>query len=87
MHHIKPLITMANGKKRLGKGFSPDEIKQAGINRAEARKLGIPVDLKRKTAHEENVNNLKAHKEKNPIAAKPKPPAEKPVESKKKSKS
>jgi large subunit ribosomal protein L13e len=87
MHHIKPFIMMANGKKRLGKGFSPDEIKQAGINRAEARKLGIPVDFKRKTAHEENVNNLKAHKEKNPIIAKPKPPAEEPAENKKKSKS
>jgi len=87
MHHIKPIITMGNGKKRAGKGFSPGEIKQAGLNRAEARKLCVPVDFKRKTSHEENINTLKSHKEKAPVAAKPKAPAEKTVESKKKSKS
>jgi ribosomal protein L13E len=87
MHHIKPVVTKQDGKQRLGKGFSPDEIKQAGLNRGEARKLGIPVDFKRKTAHEKNINALKSHKEKNPIPAKPKLKLEKPAESKKKPKS
>lgn len=84
MHHIKPVITKQDGKQRAGRGFSPDEIKEAGLNYGEARELSIPVDFKRKTSHEENVNTLKAHAEKNKAEAKPK--AEKPVESKKKPK-
>jgi ribosomal protein L13E len=87
MHHIKPVITMQNGKQRMGKGFSPDEIKQAGLNYGEARKLCLPVDFKRRTAHEENINNLKSHKEKAQTEAKPRPKLEKPAESKKKPKS
>jgi len=80
---------MQNGKQRMGKGFSPDEIKQAGINATDARKLGIPIDRKRKTAHQENINTLKAHAEKAKAEAKPKPEPkpEKPAESKKKPKS
>lgn len=78
---------MANGKQRNGKGFSPDEVKEAGLNRADARRLKIPIDYKRKSAHEENINTLKSHKEKAPASPKPKPVIEKIVEKKKKSKS
>lgn len=70
MHHIIPIITAQSGKEREGKGFSPDELKEAGLTAADARKLGIRIDRKRKTAHEENINTLKAH------AAKAKPAAE-----------
>lgn len=84
MHHIKPVITKQDGKQRAGRGFSPDEIKEAGLNYGEARELSIPVDFKRKTSHEENIKTLKAHAEKTKAEAKPK--AEKPVESKKKPK-
>jgi ribosomal protein L13E len=87
IHHIKPVVTMQKGKKRAGKGFSPDEIKQAGLNLADARKLKIPIDFKRKTAHEENINCIKTHKEKVLVEAKPEPKPEKPAESKKKPKS
>ena len=66
MHHIKPFITCQTGKRRLGKGFSPDEIKEAGITVQEARKIGMPVDFKRKTSHEENIETLKAQVEKAP---------------------
>ena len=86
MHHIKPLIIKPDKTKRQGKGFSPDEIKQAGMNAAEAKKLGIPVDWKRKTCHEENVEALKSHKPKLQAASKHKSAA-KPKASKKKSKS
>jgi len=68
MHHIKPIITAQSGKERQGKGFSPDEIKQAGLTATDAKKLGIPVDWKRKPSHEENIACLKAHKDKAPIA-------------------
>jgi len=84
MHHIKPVITKQDGKQRAGRGFSPDEIKEAGLNAADAKKMGFRIDRKRKTSHEENVNTLKVHAEKTKAEAKPK--AEKPVESKKKPK-
>ncbi len=61
MHHIKPIVTSQSGKRRCGKGFSPDEIKEAGLDASSARKLGIPVDWKRKSSHEENIEDLKAH--------------------------
>ena len=66
MHHIKPMITAQSGKRRQGKGFSPDEIKEAGLNAGDARRLCIPVDRKRKTSHEDNIEALKAHSEKAP---------------------
>ena len=72
MHHIRPVIISQTGKHRPGKGFSPDEIKEAGLDAGSARKLGVPVDRKRKTSREENVAALKACSEKAQVA-KPKP--------------
>jgi len=81
MHHIKAAITAQSGKERPGKGFSPDELKEAGLTNGDARSLKIPVDRKRKTSHEENIASLKSHCEK-ALAAKPKksaaPKAKKP---------
>jgi ribosomal protein L13E len=61
MHHIKPTITKQNGKQKPGKGFSPNEIKQAGISKQKAKQLGLPFDKRRKSSHEDNVKNIKAH--------------------------
>jgi len=72
MHHIKPIIDLGNGKQRPGKGFSPDEIKEAGLNSGDARRLCLPVDRKRKTCHDENINNIKSHLADAPAKAKPK---------------
>jgi large subunit ribosomal protein L13e len=68
LHHIKPMIVSQTGKRRSGKGFSPDEIKEAGLNNGDVRKLGIPVDRKRRTSREENIETLKAHSEKTQTA-------------------
>ncbi len=76
MHHIKPIIIKTNGSKRSGKGFSPDEIKEAGLNAADARSLRIPIDRKRKTCHDENVANIKSHIKNTPVKIKPKASAE-----------
>ncbi len=73
MHHLKPTITAQSGKKRMGKGFSPQEIKQAGLTSIDARKLKVSIDRKRKTTHEDNVNTLKINWEKFKTTAKPKP--------------
>jgi ribosomal protein L13E len=61
MHHIKPQIFKPNGKKRMGRGFSPDELKKAGLNLQEARRIELPIDFRRRTAHDENVEAVKAY--------------------------
>jgi ribosomal protein L13E len=73
MHHIEPKVIKADGKQRSGKGFSVEELKKAGLNRADAKRLEIPVDPRRKTAHDENVADLKIFAEKEKAKAKPKP--------------
>jgi len=66
-----------DARPKLGRGFSIDEAKQAGLTIAEARRMGLVVDLRRKTAHQENIDALKQYaKDVKKIAAtvlKPKP--------------
>jgi len=71
MHHIKPTINKPSGKQKSGRGFSPNELVKAGVNRLQAKQMGLPVDFRRKTAHEDNIAALKAHAAKaKPVAAK-----------------
>jgi ribosomal protein L13E len=88
MHHIKAIITKQNGKQSTGRGFSPSELEKAGVNKQQAKQMGLPVDVKRKSAHDENVATIKAHAEKAKAQAeaKPKPQKTEPT-SKKKAKS
>ena len=72
MHHIKPKILKPDGKQRNGRGFSPEELKKAGLNPTEAKRLEIPVDRRRKTAHDPNVEAMKAYVKKKKAEAKPK---------------
>jgi len=55
-----------NSKKRAGKGFSLQELKEAKINRREALGIGISVDYRRKNRSEqslrENVARLQQYK-------------------------
>ena len=60
MVKIKPKIVGKGGKQRDGKGFSRDELKKAGTSFAQALKLSIPIDRMRRTAHDENVETVKA---------------------------
>ena len=72
MHHIKPKIRKHDGKQRSGRGFSRGELKKAGLNKAEAKNLELPVDRRRKNAHDQNVEVIKAYAEKKKVEAKPK---------------
>jgi len=45
---------------REGKGFSKEELKDAGLSIDEALKQGILIDSRRSSKHEENVKTLKA---------------------------
>jgi ribosomal protein L13E len=73
MTEIIAKILKRDGKQRAGKGFSREELKQAGTNPKEALKLKIPIDLKRKTVHEENVATLRTFLSTHKAATKPKP--------------
>jgi ribosomal protein L13E len=72
MHQVKPEVVKPDGK-RNGRGFSLEELKKAGVNPAEAKRLKLPVDKRRKTAHDKNVKAIKAYAEKKKAKAKPKP--------------
>ncbi|MDR0372285.1 MAG: ribosomal protein L13e [Nitrososphaerota archaeon] len=61
MHHIKPSILKPNGKQKQGKGFSLNELKAAGISKQQAQKAGLPVDVRRKSQHDQNIEAIKAH--------------------------
>merc|ERR1712182_198093 len=57
-----------NTKVRLGKGFTLDELKQAGVPKKMAKTIGIAVDFRRKNRSteglQENVARLKLYKSK-----------------------
>ena len=82
MHHIKPIILKPNGKQKSGRGFSPDELAKAGVNRLQARQMGLSVDYRRRTAHDDNIASLKAHAEKAKVESDAKPKAAKKPETK-----
>jgi large subunit ribosomal protein L13e len=72
MHHIKPEVAKSHGKLRKGRGFSVEELKKAGIDKAEAKKLEIPLDKRRRTTHDQNVKAVKTFAEKARLKPKPK---------------
>ncbi len=72
MISIKPIIFKKDGKKRYGKGFSREELKKARLSLREALRLSIPIDSRRKTIHEENVNAIKSFLKSKKKASKPK---------------
>jgi len=71
MRHIKPVINRKDGKQRAGKGFSSEELGKAGLTLAEAKRLEIPVDKRRRTVHDVNVEVVKAYAGKRKAEAKP----------------
>ncbi|MEM2941140.1 MAG: ribosomal protein L13e [Thermoproteota archaeon] len=46
---------------RGARGFSLGELKEAGLTVNQAKRLGLPVDLRRRSKNEENVKKLKEH--------------------------
>jgi predicted flap endonuclease-1-like 5' DNA nuclease len=52
-------IVKRKSKKRVGKGFSKEELKEVGLSCAEALNLDIPIDTRRSTKHDENMQTLK----------------------------
>jgi len=65
---VHPQGIRYNFKVRLGRGFTLDELKEAGVNRQQALSIGIAVDHRRKNHSERslraNVQRLKEYKSK-----------------------
>lgn len=69
---LRPVVasctTRYAGKPRIGRGFTLDEVKEAGLSVKFARTVGIAVDHRRKNRSLEsfqlNVRRLKAYREK-----------------------
>ncbi|MEM4311587.1 MAG: ribosomal protein L13e [Nitrososphaerales archaeon] len=59
-----PIILSRNArKKRVGKGFSIAELKEASLSITEAKRLKLRIDKRRETLYKENVKALKAYLE------------------------
>jgi large subunit ribosomal protein L13e len=65
---VHPPTVRYNAKVRLGRGFTLDELKGAGINRKVAQTIGVAVDYRRRNRSEQsyrvNVLRLKTYKTK-----------------------
>ncbi len=59
---LTPILRKDAGKKprlRRGRGFSKGELEAVGLDFKRALKMGIPIDKRRKTVHEWNIETLK----------------------------
>ena len=79
MHHLKIVITKQNGRQSVGQGFSPNELKEAGVNTQQAKQIGLRVDDKRKSTHQENVDCIKSHAQEAKTKAEAAPKKPKPT--------
>jgi predicted flap endonuclease-1-like 5' DNA nuclease len=55
-------IVKKGRKSRKGRGFSSYEVQAAGLSFSQALAQGIPIDLKRSTKYDENVDALQAYR-------------------------
>jgi len=79
----KPVIKRNFGYiVRKGRGYSLEELKEAGLDRMAAQNAGVPVDTWRKTKLAENVEQLKLVAK--AIKESPKKPAKKAAKQTKK---
>ncbi len=53
------IVYKKGGEGRKGRGFSREELKKAGIGTKQALSIGLPVDVRRRTAHARNVKLIK----------------------------
>ncbi|MGQ9564967.1 MAG: ribosomal protein L13e [Candidatus Bathyarchaeales archaeon] len=58
---VYAIVLKKNGKLKKGRGFSREELRRVALDYAKALRLRIPVDLRRKTLHEENIERLKEY--------------------------
>ena len=55
---ISPIVESGD-RVREGKGFSLGELQAVELTAGKAKTMGLPVDAKRKSSHDENIETLK----------------------------
>ncbi len=58
-NNIQRPVVKTKTSTRKGKGYSSGELKEAGLTIQDAKRIGIYLDLRRKSVHAENVEYLK----------------------------
>jgi len=53
------IVYKKEGKPRGGRGYSVTELQEVGLDVKKALRLKIPIDLRRRSSHEDNVQALK----------------------------
>jgi large subunit ribosomal protein L13e len=53
------VIHKRRGANRTGRGFSKKELEKASLSPKEALRVGLPIDVRRRTLHKENVKLAK----------------------------
>ncbi len=61
MRSIHPVVFSRIGRRQKGRGFSRGELRLVGLTAWSAQRIGLSVDLRRSSTHEENVAVLKAY--------------------------
>ncbi len=56
---VHATVVKEKNRTRRGRGFSREELKEAGLDFSQARRLHLPIDTRRKTKNKENVKALK----------------------------
>jgi replicative superfamily II helicase len=51
----------SRNKDRIGKGFSRNELKEVCLSFSEALKIDIPIDSRRSTIYEKNIQSLRGY--------------------------
>jgi predicted flap endonuclease-1-like 5' DNA nuclease len=54
-------VVKRKNRESKGKGFSRSELKEVYLSTSEALKLSIPIDTRRSTKHEKNVQTLRVY--------------------------
>ncbi len=54
-------VVKRKDRESKGKGFSRSELKEVYLSTTEALKLSIPIDTRRSTKHEKNVQTLRVY--------------------------
>lgn len=59
---LKPMVRIPGGASgvREGRGFSLGELKEANVTLHDAKRIGLRVDMRRRSVHKENVESLKS---------------------------
>ncbi len=56
---VRATVRKKTGETRRGRGFSREELREAGLDFSQAQRMHLPIDTRRKTKNKENVKTLK----------------------------